>query len=211
MEELIEYMWLRPKITKLNVDIFVDDGLSYVRHNHNLKLFVRNGYDKSANEFIPFLVSSDPVILDQSVKYNITYEDIFSVQEFVSDNLSPLQAVARKEINHTSFIQTIKPNSHLSNEEGKSLAEISIFKDSAANLPVCLWIEAKTAAQKHQPELRFRANHKQRQIHEYSSISLTNPPTIYTPQDTPLKENDIKELRDFVVSNLDSLLNILTG
>ena len=41
IEELMEYMWLRPKVTHLNVDIFVDDGGAYVRHEHELLLFVR--------------------------------------------------------------------------------------------------------------------------------------------------------------------------
>ena len=30
VEEIMEYMWLKPKITSLKVDIFVDDGQSYL-------------------------------------------------------------------------------------------------------------------------------------------------------------------------------------
>jgi hypothetical protein len=34
IDDLVEYMWLRPNVTHLNVDVFVDDGQSYVRHDH---------------------------------------------------------------------------------------------------------------------------------------------------------------------------------
>ena len=48
-DELAEFMWLKPNLTGLNVDIFVDDSKSYQRNNRDLILFVRNGYNKQCN------------------------------------------------------------------------------------------------------------------------------------------------------------------
>ena len=36
--DLMEYMWLRPKDTGLGVDIFIDDGGAYIRHDEPLLL-----------------------------------------------------------------------------------------------------------------------------------------------------------------------------
>ena len=66
LDEIMEYMWLKPNVTGLNVDIFVDDGGSYLMHNHELLLFVRNGYTKNDNTFIPFLILKEPQILSAS-------------------------------------------------------------------------------------------------------------------------------------------------
>ena len=82
-EELMEYMWLKPNITKLNVDIFVDDGMSYKRNNHSLLLFIRNGYSKMSNSFIPMSISNKPCVLDDEMDFMISYEDIFLVQDFI--------------------------------------------------------------------------------------------------------------------------------
>lgn len=206
MEELIEYMWLRPKITKLKVDIFVDDGLSYIRHNHNLILLARNGYDKYANGFIPILVSENPIILDKSIEYNITYEDIFSIQDFIVDNLHSLQALANKEISHTTFIRTIKTHSEVLNQGEISPTEMQIFEINATNLPFRLWVGNGVITQGHHPALKFRADYKQKSISEYASISLTNPPRMENiPQSSPLNEKDIKKIEDFVISNINSL------
>jgi hypothetical protein len=107
IEELMEYMWLRPKITHLNVDIFVDDGLSYIRNKHKLLLFVRNGYDKNINEFIPFLVSTKPIILNNIINLQISSDDILSVKNFIISNLEILQSLANKNISQQSFVQSI--------------------------------------------------------------------------------------------------------
>lgn len=57
IEDLLEYMWLRPNVTHLNIDVFVDDGQSYVRHGHELLLYARNGYGREVDEFVPFSVT----------------------------------------------------------------------------------------------------------------------------------------------------------
>ena len=51
-EEIIEYMWLKPNLTSIDVDIFVDDGGAYLRHNHELLLFARNGYGRGSADFM---------------------------------------------------------------------------------------------------------------------------------------------------------------
>lgn len=106
-EELMEYMWLRPTETNLNVDIFVDDGGSYLRHEHELLLLVRNGYDQSVNEFVPFSISLNPQLLS-NIQIHISNEDVLCVQQFITSNLQLLQTLADRQISQQSFVETMQ-------------------------------------------------------------------------------------------------------
>ena len=107
LEELMEYMWLRPDTTNLQVDIFVDDGGSYLRHEHELLLFVRNGYDTSVQEFIPISISQTPLILNENIERHISAKDIADVLHFIVKNQEELQALADREISQIEFVDGI--------------------------------------------------------------------------------------------------------
>ena len=107
-EEIIEYMWLRPFHTNLKVDVFADDGGSYIRHNHEPLLLVRNSYNKEYDEFIPFALSDNPIILDNTIDYQIAYSDIFDIQDFIKTNLPLLLKLADSEISQIDFIHSLK-------------------------------------------------------------------------------------------------------
>ena len=107
-DELMEYMKLRPKFTQLNVDIFVDDGFSFERYGHELLLFARNGYDSNIKEYIPISISSDPTILDDTIDYNISYDDIFQIQDFIVANEDLLIALANEEIEQLDFVNSLR-------------------------------------------------------------------------------------------------------
>lgn len=212
LDELMEFMWLRPTKTHLNVDIFVDDGKSYIRHEHELLLFVRNGYDKHVNKFIPFSVSKNPVVLDNEIDFNISYEDIFSVQDFIVDNLNSLKALANRNISQISFVQSLQVSSCLLYEEKKLLTEMSTLRKEDTNLPMDIWVDEGNLYQGHAPRLKFRASREQRTTRDFSSMLLTNPPKIENmPNNSPLRKKDIEKLKSFVIKNLDLLLKLANG
>lgn len=107
-DELNEYMWLKPNMTKIGVDIFVDDGMSYVRNGHELLLFVRNSYNRNSNSFIPISISSKPRVLDDEMSFNISYNDIFDVYDFIQENISILQKLANQKITQEEFVRSIR-------------------------------------------------------------------------------------------------------
>lgn len=212
VEEIMEYLWLRPLHTGLNVDIFVDDGGSYLRHHHQLLLFVRNGYDKSVSEFIPFSISEKPVILDESIDYQISYNDIFAVQDFIAVNKSLLEQLADEEISQVSFLQSIRVPSYVVTEGRVALMEMATLRMSDSNLPMDVWLDEGATFQGHAPRLKFRASNEQRTTREFSSMLLTDPPTIENmPSNSPLKKKDIDALKKFVVDNLEKLLQLANG
>ena len=212
MEELMEYMWLRPKVTNLNVDIFVDDAGSYLRHNHKLLLLVRNGYDRTDNEFIPFLISKNPIILDDTIDFKISYDDIFNIQEFIISNISNLQALANRKISQLNFVQSINIPSYALFEERVVLTEMSTLRKEDSKLPMDIWIDETGTYQGYAPRLKFRASHEQRTTREFSTMLLTNPPVIENmPQNTPLRKKDIEKLKKIVIDNLNLILDLANG
>jgi len=188
LEELMEYMWLKPSITNLNVDIFVDDGGSYKRHNHILLLFARNGYDKSVSEFIPFAVSNNPVIMDENIEYKITYNDIFAIQDFIQVNITNLIKFATQTIDHNQFVNSLKiPSYTIITESKKMLMEMATLRMKDSNLPMDIWLDEGAAYTGHAPTIEN------------------------FPNNSPLKKKDIKKLEEFVINNMEALLKLANG
>lgn len=212
VDELMEYMWLRPRYTGLNVDLFVDDGGSYVRHKHIPLLFARNGYNKDCQKFIPFALSKNPIILDTRIDYAITYNEIFAIQDFIITNLSSLLQLANSKLSHSDFVHSIHVPSYVITEQKMILTEMATLRMSDSNLPMDVWLDEGATYQGHAPRLKFRASNEQRTTHEFSSMLLTNPPTIENmPDNSPLKKKDLEKLKDFVINNLEQLLKLSRG
>ena len=212
LDELMEFLWLKPNVTNLNVDIFVDDGGSYKRNNHYLLLFARNGYDKSVSDFIPFSISNQPIILDDNIDYHITYNDIFAIQDFICANLKPLIELANSQISHSDFLNSIKIPSYSIAENKVTINEMATLRSNDSKLPMDIWLDEGGTFQGHAPRLKFRASNEQKTTREFSSMLLTNPPTIENmPDNSPLKSKDIKKLKQFVVNNLELLLQLANG
>lgn len=117
LDELMEYMWLKPQISKLNVDIFVDDGGSYERNEHPLLLFVRNGHGKSVSEFIPISISENPYIMDEEKVLKISSEDVSVVKSFIKLNMGLLISMAQSKISHEVFVSQLKEVSSEPNQD----------------------------------------------------------------------------------------------
>lgn len=108
VDELMEYMWLKPDRTGLRVDIFVDDCGSYERYGHPLLLWVRNGYGREVSEFIPFLISGQPVILNSGIDCRISEEDVVAILGFIQRNLEILVKLPADLISQTDFVESVK-------------------------------------------------------------------------------------------------------
>ena len=108
LDELMEYMWLKPDRTGLKVDIFVDDCGSYERYGHPLLLWARNGYGREVSEFIPFLISDKPVILNSEIDCCISEEDMAEIQDFIQCNLLNLVKLPSDQISQIEFVESVE-------------------------------------------------------------------------------------------------------
>ena len=217
LEKLNEYMWLKPKITNLTVDIFVDDGGAYLRYNHSLVLYARNGYGKDVTSFIPFSISPKPKVLDDDMDFNISYDEIFLIQDFIQENLYSLNALANNSITQEIFIQNINAvNTDFTlvgeNKTISSLFEMATLKSTDSGLPMDIWLDEGATYQGHAPRIKFRASNEQRTTREFSSMLITKSPTIENiPENSPLRRKDIEKLKKFVINNMTNLLKLANG
>lgn len=105
--ELMEYALLKPKFSGLNVTLFVDDGGAYLRHDHPLWVYFRNGYTKSDN-VLPISVDAfHPQVLVYEYTLTITEEDFRSIVDFVKRNASLLVDFANRKVSHVEFFNSI--------------------------------------------------------------------------------------------------------
>ena len=214
-DELAEFMWLKPNLTGLNVDIFVDDSKSYQRNNRDLILFVRNGYNKQCNEFLPFTVSEEPVVANPIIDYHIRYNDIFDIQDFIAANLDILIKLANQTISQKDFVANIRKVERMvaeSSNKTKLLNEMATLRQEDSRLPMDIWLDEGATYIGHAPRIKFRASREQRNTRQYSSMIISNNPTIENfPKNSPIKRKDIQRLKKFVLDNLDLLLKLANG
>ena len=211
-DELMEYLWIKPELTGLNVDIFVDDVLSYQRNQHSLFLLVRNGYDRSIMSFIPITISENPKIIDRRCRLRVTYNDLFNVSKFIQDNISNIRDLADNKISHIEFWNNLKPVKENLDESSNIIDEMSRLMPKETNLPMEIWLDEVGGYKGHAPRLKFKASNEQTTSREFSTMTLTNPPQIENmPERTLLRAKDINKLKKFVIDNLELLLSLYNG
>ena len=105
--ELIEFSLLRTKYSGLNIELFVDDGFSYIRHEHPLWVYFRNGYLKTDN-VLPISIEKNPVVLLKEYQLNITPSDFQSIIWFIKENRDLLIAFSKAQLKHIDFFTKIK-------------------------------------------------------------------------------------------------------
>lgn len=105
--ELMEYALLKPKFSGLNVALFVDDGGAYLRHDHPLWVYFRNGYTNSDN-VLPISVDAfHPQVLVHEYTLTITEEDFRSIVDFIKQHASLLVDFANRKVSHIEFFTSI--------------------------------------------------------------------------------------------------------
>lgn len=214
-EEIYEYMWLKPNLTNVGVDIFVDDGGAYLRHNHELLLFARNGYGRGTADFIPFSISNKPKVLDDDMDFNIAYDVIFSIQDFIQANLYSLKSLADERVSQEMFVQSInkvKTNLRFVGESKTIISEMATLRTTDSQLPVDIWLDEGSTFQGYAPRFKFRASNEQRTTREFSSMLITPEANIENmPENSPLRKKDIYKLKRFVINNMENLLKLANG
>lgn len=102
-DELFHYLWLKPEITGVTVDIFVDDGGTYKIDQHSLLAFVRNGHSRGGTEFVAVAVEGNQEVLSVGVDVMISPIELLSVKAFLKENQILLKELADEEKDHQEF------------------------------------------------------------------------------------------------------------
>lgn len=210
-DELMEYSLIKPKFSGLNVDIYVDDGGAYIRHEHPLWVYFRNGYSKTDN-VLPISVENNPKILVNDYKLNISKTDFDSIRYFVQSNINLLFSFADGKISHEVFFRSMKIPS-LSLTEGKiMLQEMATIKSKDSGLPVDIWVDEDNLFQGHAPRIKFRASKEQHTTRDFSTMTIGDEPQVLNlPQRTDIDNKSIELVKLFVLYNKDLLLELIQG
>lgn len=112
-----EYYYLSKEKTGLNVDLYIDDCLSYKRHRHLLWLYICDGYSHN-DRLIPISVSANPMIEIEDYDIRISQIDITGIRSFIIENLEAIQNIANEIIDSITFSNSIAM--HNNNKLGES-------------------------------------------------------------------------------------------
>ena len=113
LDELMEYYWLRPQMTGVNADIFVDDGSTYKRRGHPLVVIVRNGYGRECCDFFAVSVGHNPEVLTCNLEMKLPEDVLDDVLTFVSVNADLLKSFADELYEHGEFTDKMTVNEEL--------------------------------------------------------------------------------------------------
>lgn len=211
-DELMGYSLLRPSFTGLPVDIFVDDGKSYVRDHHVPLLFIRNGHSDEDRDFLAMSLSEDPQPMFSAEDSQLTKGELNAVESFVRLNYEALMLYADGRINPIELKNAIQIPSVSMVGESSILAEMATVKKADSGLPVDLWIDEGKTYVGHAPRIKFKASNEQHTTHDFSTITITDPPIVENLPRRPLiKKREIDVIRRFVIDNMEDLRKVADG
>ena len=104
-DSFMEYARLGTDMTGLKVEIFVDDGGAYLRNQHSLWAYARDGY-YNQHEYVRIVVSDPPNVLDQP--RHIATADLNKTVEFIKHHAALLHRLANGDLTHQEFYPIIQ-------------------------------------------------------------------------------------------------------
>ncbi len=193
--ELWGFIRLSPKTTSLPYDIYVDNGKSYVKRNHDLWLYVQVGGNK-----IPVTISNAPILKKPLMMHGINLEPLY---DFISANKNILIKLANEEIEDGIFFSLLKPYS------GKQpISEMATLHKEKSGLQMTVWLDDDKLYLPHAPRIKFRADKQNNDTHNDPSMEIKNPDKIHNMTKCDLSAKDIFQLKAFVRHNQTLLLQL---
>ena len=103
-DTLLGYLWLKPEVTGIDVDIFVDDGGAFLRDGHVPIAFVRNGHGREVEEFIAFALEGEQEILSTDIDIRLSGAEIIAAKHFIRENQALLIDFAKEKLDISEFV-----------------------------------------------------------------------------------------------------------
>ena len=109
LEELLGYVWLKPKVTGLTVDLFADDGQAFERDGHEPWVYVRNGYDRFTSDFIAITIEGQRLV-GSAAELKIRANELEDVRRFVNQHRALLLDSANGLLSPMEFFKRLDDN-----------------------------------------------------------------------------------------------------
>lgn len=206
--EMMEYLKIWPEDSGIPIELWVDDGGSYIRHNHPLWLYFRNGKTMK-DDFIPISINDNPQIMINKPKLKIDNVTLIKIKTFIRRNKVNIIKLAKGKILNTDFLDNIKPVKQFFNES--LINEMATMQPKLTGLKVPIWVDEGTKPQ-HTLRIKFQASKEQRTTRDFSSMTVEDKPRIFNfPKKSELDSKDIEAIRNFVIYNKDLLIALSAG
>lgn len=206
--EMMEYLKVWTDVSGIPVELWVDDGGSFIRHNHPLWLYFRNG-KSIKDDFIPVSINDNPQIMVKNPKLNIDKTTFIKIITFIRRNKKNIIKLAKGQILNTDFLNNIKPvNTNLN--EGL-VNEMATMNPRLTGLKVPIWVDEGTSPQ-HMLRIKFQASKEQKYTRDFSTMTVEDNPRIFNfPKNSNLDRKDVEAIRSFIVYNKDLLIALSKG
>ena len=206
--EMMEYLKIWPEDSGIPIELWVDDGGSYIRHNHPLWLYFRNGKTMK-DDFIPISINDNPQIMINKPKLKIDNVTLIKIKTFIRRNKVNIIKLAKGKILNTDFLDNIKPVKQFFNES--LINEMATMQPKLTGLKVPIWVDEGTKPQ-HTLRIKFQASKEQRTTRDFSSMTVEDKPRIFNfPKKSELDSKDLEAIRNFVIYNKDLLIALSAG
>ena len=141
-DSIVEFRYIPSKQTGLPYDIYIDDGNSYINHQHDLWLYVV--IDGTLH---PVTISNNPIDID-----NIIDDSAFAnIRTFIQTNMLSLQLIADDKMDSSDFVVALGMTKKVVAESLiTEMARINMKEDGRSLFPFNGW-EIKIWSNDHIP------------------------------------------------------------
>lgn len=198
--ELLEYKRVDPEDSGLKTTLWLDDGSSYIVHNHPLWVYME---DEEVGHIIPISVCENPQIMLPGFEK----KDIREVKRFILNNIKNIIKLANEEIFSLDLIDVFHED--VINESYNIL--FSKIPSKVTGLPTEIWVDEGNHPQ-HGKRIKFRASKEQQTTKEYSTITIADEPMVLNlPKKGCISNDKINLIKKFVYYNKELLADLSDG
>lgn len=201
IDELLEYSFIPPRLSSLNVPCLIDCDESFKHHKHPMWILIGNGANLEEDGWLPFSIEDNAQMLIKERKTNLSPSDIADIQEFIRVNKNLLSAFANGKKRGCSFISEMA----LPYNGQNLITEYQKLYPTETNLPVDIWVDdgGTFAKGKHAPRIKFPAEWGDGNTRNYVPMGLQDGTPIYAKSSLPPKV--IKAIQQYVARNQELL------
>ena len=128
-DELMEFYSLKPELTGIPVLLKIDDGGSYIRHDHPIWVYLKNGYNQF-EDFLPISVCENPEFLIANPILKIDKDVIGKTFDFIKEYRKELIDIANEKLESIDFEDIIVEHKNkLNHGKEKQEQEIQGFEN----------------------------------------------------------------------------------
>lgn len=200
IDELYFFACLPKDVTKMPVDVYVDENCSYKHNNHPFLMYVRNGY-MDDSDYMGITIGNNPQVLCDT-EINLFRKDIIKLKIFASHYRKELKEICNSKMDTLDFIHSLRT---VNESNTVLLLEMSKVKPAQTGLPFDVYIGVNP--KQHGVSVKFPSKVNSTNSYTFTEMAVATC-KIYSGKD--YDEENAKWVRRFIEANKNLLLILNT-